>query len=605
METEKYKFETETISDTNEDVKEEVRVQWANKAEFALSCIGFCIGLGNVWRFPYLCYKNGGGAFLIPYLLTALFAGLPMYFMELALGQWLSIGGLSVWKITPIFKGVGYASAVMAAWLNCYYIVILAWAVYYLFRSFTSILPWSTCDNEWNTASCIAKYQKLANCTNGTSWTVGMNMSSNMSECSTNGLNSTSPVREFWERHVLQISSGVDEPGDIRWQLALCLLLIWVLCYFCIWKGVKWTGKVVYFTATFPYILLIVLLIRGVTLPGASEGIKFYLLPDINKLRDSKVWIDAATQIFFSYGLGLGSLIALGSYNKYNNNVYRDACMISVLNSFTSMFSGFVIFSVVGFMAHEQNKPVSEVAASGPGLAFLAYPSAVIQLPLSPLWAFLFFLMIIMLGMDSQFCTMEGFFTAIIDEFPHHFRKRRELFIGFVCLISYLIGLSMISEGGMYVFQLFDYYSASGLCLLTLIFFECIAVGWGYGVNRFFENLKSMFGYYPSVFFKFSWVVSTPALSLGILIFSLVKFEPVKYLEYSYPSWAHVIGAFMALSSVSLIPIYMVYKFATTPGTFKQRTKLLFRPDIELPGELGPPPSYTAVTTIIERNHIL
>ncbi|VDI36214.1 solute carrier family 6 (neurotransmitter transporter, GABA) member 1 [Mytilus galloprovincialis] len=605
METEKYKFETETISDTNEDVKEDVRVQWANKAEFALSCIGFCIGLGNVWRFPYLCYKNGGGAFLIPYLLTALFAGLPMYFMELALGQWLSIGGLSVWKITPIFKGVGYASAVMAAWLNCYYIVILAWAVYYLFRSFTSILPWSTCDNEWNTASCIAKYQKLANCTNGTTWTVGMNMSSNMSECSTNGLNSTSPVREFWERHVLQISSGVDEPGDIRWQLALCLLLIWVLCYFCIWKGVKWTGKVVYFTATFPYILLIVLLIRGVTLPGASEGIKFYLLPDINKLRDSKVWIDAATQIFFSYGLGLGSLIALGSYNKYNNNVYRDACMISVLNSFTSMFSGFVIFSVVGFMAHEQNKPVSEVAASGPGLAFLAYPSAVIQLPLSPLWAFLFFLMIIMLGMDSQFCTMEGFFTAIIDEFPHHFRKRRELFIGFVCFISYLIGLSMISEGGMYVFQLFDYYSASGLCLLTLIFFECIAVGWGYGVNRFFENLKSMFGYYPSVFFKFSWVVSTPALSLGILIFSLVKFEPVKYLEYSYPSWAHVIGAFMALSSVSIIPIYMVYKFATTPGTFKQRTKLLFRPDIELPGELGPPPSYTAVTTIIERNHIL
>ncbi|XP_076070549.1 sodium- and chloride-dependent GABA transporter 1-like isoform X2 [Mytilus galloprovincialis] len=605
METEKYKFETETISDTNEDVKEDVRVQWANKAEFALSCIGFCIGLGNVWRFPYLCYKNGGGAFLIPYLLTALFAGLPMYFMELALGQWLSIGGLSVWKITPIFKGVGYASAVMAAWLNCYYIVILAWAVYYLFRSFTSILPWSTCDNEWNTASCIAKYQKLAYCTNGTTWTVGMNMSSNMSECSTNGLNSTSPVREFWERHVLQISSGVDEPGDIRWQLALCLLLIWVLCYFCIWKGVKWTGKVVYFTATFPYILLIVLLIRGVTLPGASEGIKFYLLPDINKLRDSKVWIDAATQIFFSYGLGLGSLIALGSYNKYNNNVYRDACMISVLNSFTSMFSGFVIFSVVGFMAHEQNKPVSEVAASGPGLAFLAYPSAVIQLPLSPLWAFLFFLMIIMLGMDSQFCTMEGFFTAIIDEFPHHFRKRRELFIGFVCFISYLIGLSMISEGGMYVFQLFDYYSASGLCLLTLIFFECIAVGWGYGVNRFFENLKSMFGYYPSVFFKFSWVVSTPALSLGILIFSLVKFEPVKYLEYSYPSWAHVIGAFMALSSVSIIPIYMVYKFASTPGTFKQRTKLLFRPDIELPGELGPPPSYTAVTTIIERNHIL
>ncbi|KAJ8301087.1 hypothetical protein KUTeg_020074 [Tegillarca granosa] len=476
------------IENEHNPVKGNKREQWNGKVEFILACMGYCVGLGNVWRFPYLCYINGGGftafsclsfpgAFLIPYFLAVIFAGIPMYFMELALGQWLSIGGLGVWKITPIFKGVGYAAAVMAAWLNIYYIILLAWALYYLFASFTSTLPWSTCNNWWNTDACKKDDMFFFNCTNGTysltaNVTIGNNITAALSpfrnfNCSKKEF--TSPVREFWE---------------------------------------------------------------GVTLPGALDGIKFYVYPNIEKLKESKVWIDATTQIFFSYGLGLGSLIALGSYNQYSNNVYKDAVFISMLNSFTSMFSGFVIFSVVGFMAHEQHKPVSSVAASGPGLAFLAYPNAVLHLPISPLWAILFFFMLLMLGMDSQFCTMEGFFTALIDEYPRALRRHRELFIAVVCFLSYLVGLSMVTE--------------------------------------------------------------------GVLLFRIIKFEPVKYLEYEFPNWAHGIGGLMAISSVSIIPVYMIYKTLKTEGDFNTRVKKLFRPDIDIPGGIGPPPPYSAVNSFPE-----
>ncbi|XP_055882948.1 sodium- and chloride-dependent GABA transporter 1-like [Biomphalaria glabrata] len=592
------------------------RELWTGKIEFVLACVGQCIGFGNVWRFPYLCYKNGGGAFLIPFVSTIIFAGIPMYFMELALGQWLSVGGIGIWKITPIFKGVGYASTIMAFWLNTYYIVILAWTVFYLCHSFTSVLPWGHCGNDWNSLKCLNSFERYKipfNCTNGTSW-FEVNVTSEYNATNIPKLypefnctqdydayNYISPVKEFWQLKALKISKGIDHAGQLQWEMSLCLLAVWVMCYFCIWKGVKWTGKVVYVTALFPYILLTILLIRGVTLPGAADGIRFYITPKMSKLAESTVWVDAASQILFSYGVGLGTCTALGSYNKYHNNVYKDAVLISCLNSSTSVFAGFVIFSVIGFMAHEQKKDISLVAESGPGLAFLAYPSAVAQLPISPLWAILFFLMLLMLGMDSQFCTMEGFFTALIDEFPQYLRQRRELFIAVVCLISYLIGLSMVTEGGMYVFQLFDFYSASGITVLLLIFFECIAISWSYGVNRFYEDLRDMFGFYPCFFWKICWCVTTPAICLGVVLFSVFTFQPVTYVGYKFPTWAHTIGGIIGASSVACIPLYMIYKSIITTGGPRERVKKLFRPDMSFSrGSEQPPPYSTIPRTVGE-----
>ncbi|XP_059505691.1 sodium- and chloride-dependent taurine transporter-like isoform X2 [Stegostoma tigrinum] len=160
------------------------REKWASKLDFILSVAGGFIGLGNVWRFPYLCYKNGGGAFLIPYFIFLIGGGLPVFFLEVALGQYTSQGGITCWeKLCPIFSGIGCASIVIVSLLNVYYIVILAWGLYYLFQTFQSELPWATCGHSWNTKNCIED-----------------RLRKNISLCVTcNGTNLTSPVTEFWE----------------------------------------------------------------------------------------------------------------------------------------------------------------------------------------------------------------------------------------------------------------------------------------------------------------------------------------------------------------------------------------------------------------------
>uniref|UniRef100_A0A673ZDL6 Transporter n=1 Tax=Salmo trutta TaxID=8032 RepID=A0A673ZDL6_SALTR len=533
------------------------REKWASKLDFILSVAGGFVGLGNVWRFPYLCYKNGGGAFLIPYTIFLFGGGLPVFFLEVALGQYTSEGGITCWeKLCPIFTGIGYASIVIVSLLNIYYIVILAWGLYYLFQCFQPELPWAKCNQPWNTDRCVEDTFRK----NKT-----LMLAANIT-------NFTSPVTEFWERNVLSISSGIDDIGPLKWDLALCLLAVWIVCFFCIWKGVKSTGKVVYITATFPFVMLIVLLVRGVTLPGASEGIKFYLYPNLTRLQDPEVWIDAGTQIFFSYAICLGAMTSLGSYNKYKYNCYRDCLLLGGLNSGTSFVSGFAIFSVLGFMAQEQGVDIADVAESGPGLAFIAYPKAVSMMPYPTFWAILFFIMLLLLGLDSQFVEVEGQITSLVDLYPAALRTgyRREIFIAVMCCISYLLGLTMVTKGGMYVFQLFDYYAASGVCLLWVAFFECIAVAWVYGADNFYDAIEDMIGYRPNPWMKWSWTFITPVLCAGCFIFSLVKYKPLTYNKvYEYPDWSIGLGWSLALASMICIPMVMVIKILQSDGPVK------------------------------------
>ncbi|TNN84373.1 Sodium- and chloride-dependent GABA transporter 2 [Liparis tanakae] len=403
------------------------RGQWSSKIEFLLAVAGQIIGLGNVWRFPYLCYKNGGGVFFIPYILFLFTCGIPLFLLETSLGQYTKQGSITCWRqICPLFEGMGYGNLVVVLYSSIYYIVILAWAF------------------------------------------------------------------------------------------------------------------VVYVTATFPYLMLMVLLVRGVTLPGALDGIKFYLYPDPSRLSDPQVWMDAGTQVFYSYAICIGCLTALGSYNKYNNNCYKDCVYLCLLNSGTSFVAGFAIFSALGFMAYEQNTDISKVAESGPGLAFIAYPRAVAMMPFPQVWAIFFFIMIILLGLDS--------------------------------------------EGGLYIFQLFDYYACSGMTLLLFAILQSVCIGWIYGADRFYDNIEDMIGYKPFPLIKYCLKYVTPVVCMGTFIFSLVKFTPLKFNNtIEYPWWGYALGCWFTLSSTLTVPIVMLYNVITTPGTLRQRISILCTPAEDLP----------------------
>ncbi|XP_041483586.1 sodium- and chloride-dependent betaine transporter-like isoform X1 [Lytechinus variegatus] len=583
--------ETRDIGEDEKKTEEERREKkvergnWSGKLDFFLALCGSSVGLGNVWRFPYLCYKHGGGAFLIPYLLSVFCAGIPLLVIEVGLGQFTGQGPVTAWgMISPLFKGIGCAGLVIQVFLNTYYVVIMAWGLYYLLFSFNAVLPYSTCSNDWNTVCCFDGMDNGAVVDVGTNYnmtgfndtTAMMTSAYNLSEECPNA--TTSPTVEFWNRKVLQIhrSEGIHDVVGVSWQLFLCLTLAWLLIYLCICKGVKSSGKVVYVTVPFPYVLLTILLIRAVTLPNAVDGIIFYLKPDTSKLKDSQVWLDAATQIFYSNTLGQGFLVALGSYNKRNHNFVRDTLLYSLTNCATSLYSGFVIFAVLGFMAGKQGKAVGEVAKSGPGLGFIVYPEAITEMPLSTLWAILFFLCLLFLGIDSVFVVVEGLVTTIVDIFPKTLMKgnRREFFCAGCCLFFCMAGIPMVTYGGMFIFQLFDFYASSGFVLLWIALCESLVIGWVYGGKRYMQDIINMIGRgWIKPYMIAAWMLITPLFSGTIFVFSIVYYKPLTYEnDYVYPWWGYMMGWTMALSSMVTIPILFIYQFV-----FKSKGSLLER----------------------------
>ncbi|XP_046545031.1 LOW QUALITY PROTEIN: sodium- and chloride-dependent transporter XTRP3-like [Haliotis rubra] len=578
------------------------RAAWDSKIQYFFMVISYAVGLGNVWRFPYLTQKHGGGAFLIPYFVMLFVEGMPLLYLELAIGQKLRQGSMGVWnEIHPLMGGVGIASAVTSFMVALYYNAIIMWCFYYLFHSFQSPLPWSSCP----------------------SITTAPNVSVIVPECKIGGSTSY-----FWYRNALDISSGIDDADGVKWKMLLCLIFSWIVVYCCICKGIKSSGKVVYFTAIFPYVVLIIFFGRGITLRGSTDGLLHMFTPRMESLKDPQCWLDAATQIFYSFGLAFGGLIAFSSYNPKKNNCERDAIIVSLCNWFTAIFACTVIFSILGFKAtlmyencisqniellleiSPYNLEYNETTltqsvyleqfadnianitntteklrhcslqddlnkgAEGTGLAFIIFTQAINEFgPSAPFWSIVFFLMLLSLGLGSEFGTIEGVSTSLHDLQLYPWMKKKWLLSAVLCGTSCVTGILFVLGSGSYWVALFDTFAGS-FPLILVALAETIGVAYVYGLNRFCTDIEFMIGHRPNIYWRIVWKVVAPLLIITLLISTLIsKFsKPLTYKPYDinngelavdekpYPWYASTVCAFLVLSSILWMPAIAILR---------------------------------------------
>ncbi|XP_074260094.1 sodium- and chloride-dependent transporter XTRP3 isoform X2 [Saimiri boliviensis] len=534
---------------------EKARPLWANPLQFVFACISYAVGLGNVWRFPYLCQMYGGGSFLVPYIIMLIVEGMPLLYLELAVGQRMRQGSIGAFRtISPYLSGVGVASVVVSFFLAMYYNVINAWAFWYLFHSFQDPLPWSVCPLNGNRTGYDEECEKA------------------------------SSTQYFWYRKTLNISPSIQENGSVQWEPALCLLLAWLVVYLCILRGTESTGK-------------------------------------MEQLANPKAWINAATQIFFSLGLGFGSLIAFASYNEPSSNCQKHAIIVSLINSSTSIFASIVTFSIYGFKAtfnyenclrkvsllltntfdledgfltasnleqvkgylasaypskysevfpHIKNCSLEselDTAVQGTGLAFIVYTEAIKNMEVSQLWSVLYFFMLLMLGIGSMLGNTAAILTPLTDSKIISSHLPKEAISGLVCLISCAIGMVFTTEAGNYWFDIFNDYAAT-LSLLLIVLVETIAVCYVYGLRRFESDLKAMTGRALSWYWKVMWAGVSPLLIVGLFVFYLSDYILTGTLKYQaweasqgqlvtkdYPAYALAAIGLLVASSTMCIPL--------------------------------------------------
>ncbi|CAF3255460.1 unnamed protein product [Rotaria sp. Silwood2] len=365
--------------------------------------------------------------------------------MELALGQFTSRGPAAGFVFAKGWQGVGFAMIINSILGTLYYNVIIAWALFYFILSFGKTLLWSACGHWWNTDKCFvpgAQENSLGG--NNTELNCTMALIGNLSYDGCQEVNTTGKVaatEEFFYRLLLNKSASFDEFGVPGTYMSVLLLGSWIIICLCIFRGVQSSGKVAYFTAIFPYIVLLVLIIFTATLEGAGKGIRFYIVPRWELIGDFQIWQAAASQVFFSLSISFGSLIAYSAANDFHNKFFQQMCIVVLCDCFTGVFAGFAVFATVGFLATSLGEDVETYArSSGPSLAFITYPQALAKMPASPFFSVIFFLMLLALGLGSQFASTDVPITALMEFFPSY-AKRRTFLVIITCTLFYLFSL--------------------------------------------------------------------------------------------------------------------------------------------------------------------
>jgi len=421
----------------------EGRERWNSRTAFIMASIGSAVGLGNVWRFPAVAYANGGGAFFIPYFVALLTAGIPLLILEFAIGQMMqSSAPGSLKKLNRNFEWVGWFALLVGTVISIYYAAVMAYSWNYMWFSFSGTPPWSA----------------------GGAGSEGA----------------------FFEDTFLKVSLEAQGLWQYRLPIIIGLALTWIAVFFIIYKGVHRVGKIVMITVPLPWIILLVLAIRGLTLDGASAGLEYYLRPDFEALKKPATWLAAYGQIFFSLTLGFGVMIAYASYRPRHSDVTNNAFITSFANCLTSFFAGFAVFSVLGFLAFKNGVPVEAVVKGGPGLAFVTYPAAITQMGdlgwiWPPLIGFLFFFALLTLGIDSLFSLVEAIGAGFHERFP---KVKRVHLAAIMCVFCFVVGVvTMGTRSGICWLDMLDHWTNDyGLVVVGLL--QCLLVGYFFNIHR-------------------------------------------------------------------------------------------------------------------------
>ncbi|XP_067207365.1 sodium-dependent nutrient amino acid transporter 1-like isoform X2 [Linepithema humile] len=537
-----------------------------------MSCIAVSVGFGNIWRFPFTAYENGGGAFLIPYVILLFLVGKPFYFLEMIIGQFSGNSSVKVWSMSPGFVGVGWAQFSSTVALATYYSSLMALTLYYLIASFSAQLPWATCLKEWGDTCIDSSTKKNHN----------LNATEGNTDILDNFLNSNSKLQSsaelYFTRVVLHEKENIDNGiGWPDWKLTLCLLGSWTAVCIVLFQGVKSSGRFSYFLAIFPYVVLIALLIRAVTLDGATDGILYFITPKWSKLLEPTVWYAAVTQCFFSLSVCFGSIITYSSHNGFKHNIYRDVMIITSLDTMTSLLAGCTIFGILGNLAYELDvEDISKVVRGGAGLAFISYPDAIAKFSFLPqLFAALFFVMMFVLGVGSAVGMTTGIITVISEQFPK--LKTWQIVVP-VCSLGFLLGTVYVTPGGQFILTLVDYYGAS-FVVFILASFEMTGVIWVYGLENFLEDVEFMLDRKSSAYWRICWFIVTPLLLITIFIYTVATLSPLTYGGISLPSSAHAAGWTILCIGVLQIPLWMFIKVLKNRQLpFTQMVKKAFAP---------------------------
>jgi len=511
------------------DVCEDGRDKWTSRVSFWLAAVGSAVGLGNLWRFPYQCNKWGGGAFIFAYFVALLTLGMPLLTQELALGQKHRSGDIEAFgRMNKRLRGIGLASVIGAFGIVTYYMMIIGLSTVLFFESFIVPLPYGGegGDEYWKSVLGLAETSSSSN----------------------------------------NVMSG-------RLYLATCLC--WLLTFICIMRGVKSASWAVKITMPLPFLLLLVMLIKGLTLEGAGQGIReFWNFSNWEELGKPDIWVAAIGQCFFSLSVCMGVMTAYGSYNPIKQDIATDEKVIALLDIGASLLSGFVVYAVLGYLvATSCDKGDSECSSefygtASVGLVYAAFPTAIATFAGSNFFGIVFYLTLMLLGIDSAFSMVEAVTTVIFDSDLNTYRLKwsRPKLSGAICLLGAFVSSLYCFDTGLHWLDIIDrFINEYGMVFIGTL--EAAACGWFYS----YDIINSKIGLVSATLYRGGYFFGL--ILACILSFSLAS--PVEVLisppgetplEYEYQftgtmgedSWivGFCVGIFIWLVSIVMAYLY-------------------------------------------------